>query len=315
MNYLEKYMKFGIDSITTYTLFPQSREKCVVQKTSLKNLEKKYTSPILSHSSAKKIKSILANWILAINMSQADQKNKYQKKRRYLVMLTLTLPSAQVHTDNEIKRDFLNNFLQSLKRKHPTIHYLWVAEKQKNGNIHFHIMLDRFVHFLEAQRMWNKVLSNGPYIQAFREKFNHSNPPSVKLTGQKKMENPAAYLTKYVTKAESSQPIQGHKWSCSDELLLIINIKLPFKAWYAEYLYYYRKEFNCKYFSNDFVEVYYFEGNFLKDLLYIELFALNETTIRFTFSKLFPELKKKIECPAGTSVIKSPTFEQQVLAF
>lgn len=296
MNEFKKYMTVQSDSLTIYTKYPPKKVKSKITDKQAINLKKKYTSKGLTKSAAKKIKRILTHWILAINMSQADNKKKFARKRRYMVMVTLTLPAKQVETDNEMKRKYLNNFIIQLKQNYSEIHYLWVSEKQNNGNIHFHLMVDRWLDKVEIRRVWNKVLSNGNYIKEFEKKFNHRNPPSTKMTGQKKMKNPANYLTKYVTKSESSEKIEGHKWSCSEELLRICSSQMLVKDWYREYLYYYKKELKCRYYANDFVEVFYFDGNFLQDFLYHDLFLDNESDYRRILGKLFPEIEYKIAC-------------------
>lgn len=84
--------------------------------------------------------------------------------------LTLTLPSKQVHTDKEIKlmlQKFLD-WLYSLGLRN----YVWKAELQKNGNIHFHIVLDQFYDVQGLQEKWNEILSHYGYIEAFSNKFS-----------------------------------------------------------------------------------------------------------------------------------------------
>jgi len=297
---MERYMTIGTDSIITYILNTKSKTKQGRSDISQLNLKKKYTSGCLTKSSSKRIKQIMTNWILAIYCSQKIDIKYKKRKRRYLVMATLTLPSKQIESDNQVKRKYLNNFITQLKNKHEGILYLWVAEKQKNGNIHFHVVLDRYVKKEWLQNCWNSVLATGNYITEFEIIHNHKHPPSTQIQGQKDMGSPASYLTKYITKSEKSHDIEGHKWSCSSELLQIIKTKMPVKNWYAEYLYYYKKELKCKYFENDFVQVYYFEGNFLNDYMYHDLFLDNEFQYLTIYSKIYPEL-----CPRSARVLQA----------
>jgi len=310
---MERYMTIGTDSIITYILNTKPKTKQGRSDISQLNLKKKYTSGCLTKSSAKKIKQIMTNWILAIYCSQKIDIKYKKRKRRYLVMATLTLPSKQVESDNQVKRKYLNNFITQLKNKHDGILYLWVAEKQKNGNIHFHVVLDRFVKKEWLQKCWNSVLDTGNYINEFELKFSHKNPPSTQVQGQKDMGSPASYLTKYITKSEKSHDIEGHKWSCSSELLQIIKTKMPVKNWYAEYLYYYKEELKCKYFENDFVQVYYFEGNFLNDFMYHDLFLDNEFQYLTIYSKIYPELLPSTRITRAVSLSKIEKHVQQQL--
>jgi hypothetical protein len=314
-SYFKRYMSISQDSIICYNKINKSSSKPKVKDISKMNLKKAYKSDTLTKNSAKKIKKILTHWILAINMSQADNKNKFKKKRRYLVMLTLTLPAVQAESDKEIKRNYLNNYLIQLKRKYKEVNYLWVAEKQKNGNIHFHIILDNWVHKQWCSDVWNKVLANGCYIDNFEKKYNHRNPPSTQVQGQKNMGSPANYLTKYVTKAENTMPIDGVKWSCSKELLEICNVSFYCKDWYCDYLYYYRNELKVKYWQNDFVEVYYFDKFFLNEFLYNDLFLDNERYFRSIYSKLYPELSNTKYDNLSDKKDKSVTADQLALPF
>lgn len=311
----KKYMSVGADYVACYNQRSTKKNKGNIKPRSLANLKKSYKSEFLSKGSAKKIKKIIAHWILAINMSQKDQKNRFKKKRRYLVMITLTLPSTQVESDKEIKRKYLNTFLIRYKKKYDEANYLWVAEKQKNGNIHFHIITDNYVDKIWIKSVWNKVLSNGGYIMAFKSKFGYVSPPSTNVTGQKAMSNPANYLIKYVIKAEKTLAIEGVKWACSKELLEIVSISFLCKDWYQEYLHYYRDELKIRYWRNDFVEIYYFDGTFLNDFLAHDLFLDNERQFRMKYSKLFPELKPPTACTSVHNNFKSLTCEQLELSF
>ena len=52
--------------------------------------------------------------------------------------ITLTLSDVQAHTDDSIKEHMLQPFLYWLQRYY-NCSYVWKAETQINGNIHFHI--------------------------------------------------------------------------------------------------------------------------------------------------------------------------------
>ena len=62
-----------------------------------------------------------------------------------LNFLTLTLPAKQIYSDQLVKRYCLNRFLRALKYIKPNINYIWRCEKQENGNIHFHVTLDKYI--------------------------------------------------------------------------------------------------------------------------------------------------------------------------
>lgn len=114
--------------------------------------------------------------------------------------ITLTLPSKQEHTDQEIKDVCLNNFL-TIARKAGLANYIWRAEAQPGtGNIHFHIISDMFIHYNEITRWWNKSLDLLGYIDEFAAKFNHRNPNSTDVHSVKHVRKLAPYLSKYCSK-------------------------------------------------------------------------------------------------------------------
>ncbi|GAH22083.1 unnamed protein product, partial [marine sediment metagenome] len=47
--------------------------------------------------------------------------------------------------------------------------YLWKAEKQKIGRIHFHIITDKFIPWWELRNVWNKHQQTLGYVTGYRE--------------------------------------------------------------------------------------------------------------------------------------------------
>lgn len=253
------------NAVIMYKAKTKGAKQTVVKQRSLDNLSKKYSSGSLSESAKKQIKKTIANWSVGVLASQRLYSKGRERKRRYFVMVTLTLPSVQQETDNVIKRKYLNVWLQRLERVHKGINYLWVAEVQKNGNLHFHIVVDRWVNYLWVSSTWNKTLANGEYINQFERKFGHRNPPTTKVTGQKKMKDPALYITKYISKAEESRKIEGHCWYCCDNLKQINNLALKNSEEIENYI--------CGNCAEKIKKVYY--GEYSTAYYFIEPLAVN----------------------------------------
>ncbi|MDV7397395.1 hypothetical protein RZS08_38695, partial [Arthrospira platensis SPKY1] len=108
-------------------------------------------------------------------------KHSGKNKKRQLVLLTVTLPSSQVHSDQHIKRHCLVPYMDILKYHYKIQHYFWRAEAQQNGNIHFHIILDRYIPFMDAQDLWNQVIERIGYVTRFARKHNHFKPPTTNI--------------------------------------------------------------------------------------------------------------------------------------
>ena len=297
---MEERLSLLSSGVCKYTYYGKRSSSVQVSKKSIRNLTNTPLFHSLSASSAKKIKSIITNWYIGIKLTQKQQHNVKSNYDNYLVMITLTLPSKQIESDKVIKSKYLNNFLTKLRYYNEHFNYLWVSEKQANGNLHFHLIVDKWFDKKQIQILWNESLSNGEYINNFQHKFGHRNPPSTKITGQSGMKDVANYCTKYVTKSEKSQPIEGKVWDCSDNLLKITNLSFSWKWYYYELLKCDFYKLKMKHIANDFRELFLFTGNFILKFLSSELFFEIEEEIKQKLSDIFPVLKpqnllKKIE--------------------
>jgi hypothetical protein len=183
----------------------------------------------------------------------------------------LTLPSPQKHTDLELKRLLLNRFLVYIQKKYNVKNFVWKAESQNNGNIHFHILVDRFIKWKKVRAYWNKILDQTGYIEPFFLKYGHRDPNSTDIHGLykdkqgKQIGNIGAYLAKYMSKNEDlKRGIDGRLWGCSDNLKKVESFKILVDgAWdWRQYL---RELYLDK--KTEFFEKEYFlllSGNYLE---------------------------------------------------
>lgn len=166
--------------------------------------------------------------------------------------VTLTLPSEQIHSDQEITKLILGKFLDRCRKLGILQNYVWKAEKQKNGNIHYHILTDSYINKTLIYRLWLLSLERLGYVTRYREKFvgmdlqeyskqkfnenvkelvinkrfwkgkknNWSSPPcfdNVNVSGSTGLEN---YMSKYISKdnGDYSLNVKGRVWGCSENL-------------------------------------------------------------------------------------------------
>lgn len=180
----------------------------------------------LSATSSRKVRDMVENWVNACKAAQIRSKKKLDF---YLCFVTLTLPSEQVHSDKDIKRKCLNKFLIYAKRYLKVKNFIWKAEPQKNGNIHFHVVFDRFCSWERIRKIWNDILAPLGYIESFSKKHGHNNPNSIDVMSMQKDKKGVpirfigAYMAKYMSKTakmgdRQDRPIDGRIWGCSDRL-------------------------------------------------------------------------------------------------
>jgi hypothetical protein len=168
------------------------------------NLKENKINPYGSQKSTTRIK-LAINWLAYISQKQKVYCDELKKNIPFtLNHFTLTLPVYQVksyifhsgkeifindknrsfvafptclkkinynYTDRFIKHDLLNHFLTICRRDFHIDSYVWRAETQSNGNIHFHITTNKFVYLSDLRSAWNTVLSKTKMIQLYHEKF------------------------------------------------------------------------------------------------------------------------------------------------
>ncbi len=139
---------------------------------------------IISQKAKQNIETAV-DWLLYM----ADDKKTFCKIKGSLfkfksTFITLTLSSAQIHSDNEIKSQLLNQFLIEAKKKWHISNYIWRAESQYNGNIHFHILCDKFVPWEELRHLWNRIQNKLGYVDRY-----HSNMKAFHQFGFQKRDD------------------------------------------------------------------------------------------------------------------------------
>lgn len=192
-----------------------------------KNLEKRKYNGTLSTVAKKFISKQISLWFNSVeHFSRLRRLSMYQRERS-LGLLTVTLSSQQIHSDQEIKRKILVPFIDKLRYNHNIKHYFWRAEKQKNGNIHFHIVVDKYINKTVAREMWNRTQNVLGYIDRFSLVYGHRNPPSTDIRTINNGKYGIKYLLKYATKTDDKQKIGGKIWGMSDDLRCLRQFTVP----------------------------------------------------------------------------------------
>ncbi len=126
---------------------------------------------------------------------------KYSKPVKYkLIFITLTLSAPQIHSDKEIKARLLKDFLNRMQKTWQTYLYVWKAEKQQNGRIHFHIITNRYVPHKWIRQTWNQIQNKLGYIDRFEQLNGHRDPNSTDVHAIYRLKSMGAYFSKYVSK-------------------------------------------------------------------------------------------------------------------
>jgi hypothetical protein len=240
----------------------------------------------LSENSGKKIKNIISTWLSSVEFYVIKHNLPKTVIKNNIKFITLTLSGKQFTTDEEIKRNMLNRFLITMKRDYEMNLYLWVAETQKNGNLHFHIITNANIYHKNIRKVWNKIQEDNGYLKEFEEKNKHKNPNSTDVHALRRIKNLSAYLTKEMTKGQHSREINGKIWDCSKNLLKLKSPVFTVTPEINDILKELQKEKNYQQFDDEFYSVIFYDKP--------EIFSLtdysNNTEINEFYEKIFENL-------------------------
>ena len=257
------------------------------------------------------------------------------KKRRYhtpdgrsgnyfLNFITLTLSSQQIHTDNEIKRLILEPFLNECRKRFKVASYIWRAERQENGNVHFHIISDRFIWWNDLRNSWNYFQERLGYVSRYRfsmQEFHKegfqprkdlqnswpihkqlsawrtgvrtdwTSPNSTDVHSLRSIGNVRSYLTKYITKSDDHSDIEGRLWGCSYNLTNLTGAVEFADGQISQDLDILMRSQQVKIYKTDYYTVIFFDPGILATLHLVILLAQLRQFCRSRFPDHFsPEI-------------------------
>jgi hypothetical protein len=170
--YRNETVKFLHNQIVFYTDCNKSGGGKLKNENSLDNLKDNFTTGYLSKNSRKKITNEVYTLLKSLE-SKKDFLNNFNKDiSEKPAFITLDLPAKQAHDDYFIKRNMLNHFIIWLRTCCYVKNYIWKAEKQDNTNIHFHIIVDRHIHWELIRDKWNGILDLYGYLYNYQWKRN-----------------------------------------------------------------------------------------------------------------------------------------------
>lgn len=183
---------------------------------SLANLTRGRFNGYMSPATKRHVRRAASTWLRSIFLYRQHLKAKWDPGRPYPTMATLTLPVEQRHDDRELHRTCLMPFLQRLKREHGLEQYLWRAEAQENGNLHYHVILDRFVDKDALTSLWLLSVDALGYRERYFATTGSLYPPCTEIhavhsqvkdpkTGELRDVDPVDYLVDYFLEIPEEQ--------------------------------------------------------------------------------------------------------------
>lgn len=150
----------------------------------------------------------------------------WKEEKRYvsfkLNFITLTLPSQQIHSDTEIVHKCLKPFLRWWRDKNPSLLYVWKAECQDNGNLHFHLTTNSFIHWRTLRKKWQQCVNGLGYM----DRYGKPEAPCTEVKAVKNIKDISAYLAAYVAKKDLyKRPLKRYHKRFDKALKLIQDTK------------------------------------------------------------------------------------------
>ena len=174
----------------------------------------------LTTSAAKKLKNAIQLLVAIALEKEVPLLKKKGTFKFKLNFITFTLPAPQGDLSDKDVKHLLDNWIKRARRKYNLGSYVWRAEVQANGNLHFHMITDAYIRWDHIRNDWNSILSTTTLLQKFHDKHGHWNPNSTDVHSIRKIKNLSAYFVKYMSKAhkDGERKIEGKLWDCSKNL-------------------------------------------------------------------------------------------------
>lgn len=181
----------------------------------------------------KEVKNRIANWI------------NQQPGKKTLYFYTISFP---IYMPDNTAYKCLNSWLTTARTTYKLKNYLWIAERQKNGTIHFHIALQEYLPIKKLNTTMKNLLHF--YLRKNEMKWSHCKIAKYngvhiskdKKTGKVtnyadhgKQKNLGGYLSKYISK--SSEKFTRQAWQCSKSLSsLVMKINMTANEFYTRFI-------------------------------------------------------------------------------
>jgi hypothetical protein len=244
--------------------------------TKLKKFKQK-VKEIEESISAEEVKKDEKGKSYKLNKSKVRKKcnalGRLEKSKKFLAFYSISFPCGLT---DETGYKIYNTWLTRCRRDCGLKTYLWIAERQKNGTIHFHLLTNDFMPIKKVNGFMASCLASEKIkgVEVLREitteKYNGVDVKKV----DKNRKSLIGYLTKYITKNEIE--FTHLPWHCSRDvsrLFTTINFEESERDKYFNQLPDHVDNYNVHITDNYKVAGFKFRPN---DIIYEDLDIVNE---------------------------------------
>lgn len=181
--------------------------------------EKTYTGTV-TKGAKKRIQKAVSILVQGSNEQWIQNPVTGKRQKFKLSFITLTISETERNlTAKEAHKILLEPFLRYMRDRYNMRTYIWKAELQERGQIHYHLTTNVFIPYYVIRDYWNKLQRKAGLLENFKAKFGHENPNSIDVHSVYKIKNLESYLVKYLSKSESDKgSTEGKIWDCSTNI-------------------------------------------------------------------------------------------------
>jgi len=154
----------------------------------------------------------------------------FETKINKILFLTFTIKDNI--KDTSLTNNAWSYFLNLMKKRHGLNNYLWVAERQKRGAIHYHTLMDMpFIQFKKIKEIFSNSFAKFGIAVSTQNSVSASKKHGSIV---KNVEMALRYITKYISKSINKEVevlFSSRMYAITNE----INVK-PLTITYDEYL-------------------------------------------------------------------------------
>lgn len=134
-----------------------------------------YKGRVSRHTAAKIRRAI--QWLVFLAPLKDVTCPETKKVYRYRAGLaTVSLPSGTDHvTPQFFRKVLLPALLSACRYKFNLTNFVWKIERQKNGRLHAHITIDKFLPHAWLNKTWNEVLKRHGLLEFYHDFFSNMN--------------------------------------------------------------------------------------------------------------------------------------------
>lgn len=125
-------------------------------------------------------------------------------------LTTLTIASNRLLSAREAYDTLLVKYLRYMRDKYGLREYVWKAELQERGQIHYHICGNQFVPWQVIRWKWNSLQKQAGLLNDYAREHKNFNPPSTEIKTVEKEEDILGYVSKEIAKTNFYSLANGY---------------------------------------------------------------------------------------------------------